>query len=187
MCANVCACLCVCVRVQAEEAEDEDDEEEDGDADDKEDGDEDDDNDKSGVEDEGDGDAEGDGEGDGDGEAEDTGGLAQLMEAMGDEDDVKKEVEEEGLEDVKKEEEEEVAVEALRGRDGSVKDSEREAEARPAKVQRKGGRFGAKGSAAAGGEGATATWRLRRWVVGRAGRRSRPPCQRAERGGSAGR
>ena len=50
-----------------------------------------DDGDKSGVEDEADGDNDGDGEGEGDGEGHVGGGLAQLMEAMGDEDDVKKE------------------------------------------------------------------------------------------------
>jgi hypothetical protein len=54
-----------------------------------------DDGDKSGVEDEVDGDNDGDGEGEGDGEGHVGGGLAQLMEAMGDEDDVKKE----GLDD----------------------------------------------------------------------------------------
>ena len=162
LCGRVCVCpcgwmcavlMCVCVWLGVqEEAEDDDEEEEDGDADDKEDGDEEDENDKSGVEDDGDGEAEGEGEGDGDGDGEDTGGLAQLMEAMGDEDDVKKEAEDEVVEDMKKEEEEEVAAEAMRGRDSSAKESEREADARPAKVPRKGGRFGGKGSAGAGGD-----------------------------------
>ena len=118
-------------RAQAEE----DEEDEDDEGEDKEDGDDDDDeeeNEKSGVEGEGDEDGEGDGE--------DVGGLAALMGAMGDEEEVKKE-DERG---------DDMAMELDAGAvedvppamapSGRRRESEREDDARPPKKARKGGR-----------------------------------------------